>query len=310
VNKKIANEKLKIKKPTPFVHWVGGKNQFLPFLNSILPEKFDRYVELFVGGGSLLFSLQSKKALINDINRELIASYLVIKSSPRELITSLEKCKQKHSKDFHGRIKLYIPKNDLEVATRFIYLNKASFGGLYRLNSKGEFNVGFNLKEKITLFEPDNILAVSKYLNENEVEICNQDYKELLDKIQKDDFLFVDPPYDVDRQGGFTGYTTDKFSQKDQEELLKFLKECEKKGAKWLLANHATDFIKDLYKDYGNCQIVRTGNQAMTSRYNEKGNMGTAQEIFISNYKTELFNKNYLTTKEENIWQNKLKVKI
>jgi DNA adenine methylase len=100
------------------------------------------------------------------------------------------------------------------------------------------------------LFDKENILAVSEYLNKTNCRVINQNYQKLLPLIKENDFLFVDPPYDSENDNGFNSYTANKFTRENQKELLTFLKECEKKGAKWLLTNHATNFIKELYRDY------------------------------------------------------------
>ncbi|CAG8812968.1 2422_t:CDS:2, partial [Racocetra fulgida] len=165
---------------------------------------------------------------------------------------------------------------ELGIAARFIYLNKTGYNGLYRVNSQGEFNVPFGQKEKVKLFDKENILAISKYLNKNEIQILNHDYRQILPLIKENDFLFVDPPYDSEKTilvnglsvkqkgNGFNSYTADKFTQENQKELTQFLKKCEKQGAKWLLTNHATT------QRFINCQ----GNKRVEG----------AQEIFIGNY--------------------------
>jgi DNA adenine methylase len=212
----------------------------------LLPEKYNTFIEPFVGGGAALLSIQPKKVIINDINKELIITYQIIKKQPKQLLKLLKEYEKNHSKDFYETLRSQEPNNltELGIAARFIYLNKSGYNGLYRVNSQGEFNVPWGQKEKVKLADKENILAVSEYLNKNNCQILNQDYQKLLPLIKEGDFLFVDPPYDSEKTilinglsvkqngNGFTSYTAEKFSREKQKELLNFLKECEKKGAK------------------------------------------------------------------------------
>jgi len=132
----------------------------------------------------------------------------------------------------------------------------------------------------VKLFDKENILVISEYLNKNNCQILNQDYQQLLPLIKENDFLFVDPPYDSDNGNGFTSYTAGKFTRENQKELFNFLKEAQKKGAKWLLTNHATDFIKELYKEYS--QFTKKAQRFINCQGDKR--VGTSQEIFISNH--------------------------
>jgi DNA adenine methylase len=218
----------------------------------LVPASYEKFVEPFVGGGAVFLSCQPRQLIINDINQELITTYQIVKEKPQELIKLLNEYEKKHSQEFYETLKKQEPKNlsDLETATRFIYLNKTGYNGLYRVNGRGKFNVPFGQREKVKLFDKQNVLAISEYLNTESCQILNQDYQQILPLIKENDFLFVDPPYDSDNGNGFSSYTADKFTRENQKELLTFLKKCEKQGAKWLLTNHATSFIKELYKDY------------------------------------------------------------
>jgi DNA adenine methylase len=201
----------------------------------LLPEKYNTFIESFVGGGAVFLSIQPNKAIINDINKELTITYQIIKKQqPKQLLKLLKEYEENHSKDFYETLRSQEPKNltELGIAARFIYLNKTGYNGLYRVNSQGEFNVPWGQKEKAKLADKENILAISEYLNKNNCQILNQNYQELLPLIKEGDFLFVDPPYDSDNGNGFTSYTADKFTRENQKELFNFLKKVEKKGAK------------------------------------------------------------------------------
>lgn len=284
------NQEKQLVKLKPFVKWVGGKSQFLEIINLLSPSQYNNFIEPFVGGGAVFLSIQPQQSIINDINSELITTYRVIKKQPKELLKLLTEYEKKHSKDFYETLRSQEPKNlsELGVVARFIYLNKTGYNGLYRVNSQGEFNVPFGQKEKVKLFNKDNILAISEYLNVNNCQILNQDYQQILPLIKENDFLFVDPPYDSENANGFNSYTTDKFTQENQKELAQFLKKCEKKGARWLLTNHATQFIKKLYRDYW--QFTFKAQRFINCQGDKR--VAGAQEIFIGNYQlTELQKK-------------------
>jgi DNA adenine methylase len=247
-----------------------------------LPSQYNAFIEPFVGGGAAFLSIQPNQLIINDINKELIITYQVIKNQPQELLKLLKEYERNHSKDFYETLKKQEPSNltELGTAARFIYLNKTGYNGLYRVNSQGIFNVPFGQKEKIKLFEKSKVLVVSDYLYVTDCQILNQDYQKLLPLIKESDFLFVDPPYDSENSNGFNSYTANKFTQKNQQELLTFLKKCEKQGAKWLLTNHATQFIKELYQDYWQYTFKA---QRFINCQGDKRVEG-AREIFIGNY--------------------------
>lgn len=247
----------------PFVKWAGGKTQLLKELNAIKPKYFENYLEPFVGGGAFLLNLQPKKAIINDINKELINAFEIIKTKKEDLLNELNKMIKKHNKfnkEFYLKIRSNVfIYNDVQKAARFIYLNKTCFNGLYRENSKGEFNVPFNGKNKIdlNLVAPvDNINEINKFLNNNLIDIKNEDYKNIIKQAKKNDFLFVDPPYDKEDKASFTKYNKDDFNEQNQIELANSLKEADRKGVKWILTNHNTSLINELYKDFNKREII------------------------------------------------------
>jgi len=266
----------------PFVKWAGGKTQFLEIINLLLPANYNQFIEPFVGGGSVFLNIQPNKLIINDLNQELITAYRVIKDTPKPLISLLQEYEKKHSLEFYEQLKQKKPKDltHLEIATRFIYLNKTGYNGLYRVNSQGIFNVPFGQKEKIKLFERNNILVASDYLYTTDCQILNQDYQKLLPLVKEGDFLFADPPYDSENGNGFSSYTTNKFTRENQQQLAQFLKEVEKKGANWLLTNHATSFIKELYQGYW--QFTFKAQRFINCQGDKR--IGGAQEIFIGSY--------------------------
>ncbi|NPA58653.1 MAG: Dam family site-specific DNA-(adenine-N6)-methyltransferase, partial [Aquificae bacterium] len=196
-------------KPRPFVKWAGGKRQVVKTLMENLPDSFGRYFEPFVGGGALLFELLPERAVINDINGELINAYTVIRDYPEELIESLKK--HKNERDYYYKMRAILPDSltPVERASRFIYLNKTCFNGLYRENSKGQFNVPFGRYKNPNIPDRENIMAVSHFLNSADVVIYNLDYREIVPPLARaGDFVYLDPPYQpVSTTAYFTSYT-------------------------------------------------------------------------------------------------------
>ncbi len=243
-------------KPRPFVKWAGGKRQLIKFLRDHVPKTFNRYIEPFVGGGALLFELLPKTAIINDINQELINAYLVIKDHVEELIESLKR--HKNSADYYYKMRSTDPKslNAIERASRFIYLNKTAYNGLYRENLKGEFNVPFGRYKNPKILDEENLRAVSKYLNSANVEIHNLDYKQVCSKAQKGDFVYLDPPYyPLSKTSSFTQYCRYGFTERDQVELAEVFRELDRRGCYLVLSNSNTDFIKRLYRGYNIIEV-------------------------------------------------------
>lgn len=238
-------------KPKPFVKWAGGKRQILNIIKDYVPKTFNRYIEPFVGGGALLFQLLPKRVIINDINKELINAYIVIKENVEYLIEHLKT--HKNDPEYYYKIRSLNPEslNPVERASRFIYLNKTCFNGLYRENSKGEFNVPFGRYKNPKILDEENLISVSKYLNSIEIQIYNKDYKDICFLAEKGDFIYLDPPYHpISRTSSFTKYTKYDFTEKEQIELSKIFREMDKKGCYIILSNSNTEFIKQLYKNY------------------------------------------------------------
>lgn len=265
----------------PFVKWVGGKGQLLEKLNLIIPKDVDRIVEPFVGGGAF-FIQQEKPAIVNDINKELIITYETIKNEPKKLQKQLKKYEKDHSKEFFLNLRKedYQIMNNIDVSSRFIYLNKSGFNGMYRVNSKGEFNVPFGQKEKVNIFNPTNINKLHEFFNSNNIEFHNEDYVTFLKNVKKNDLVFIDPPYDKESENSFTLYSKDQFNRKEQEQLVKEIKILNKKGIKFILTNSNTDFIKENYKEFN--QIEVSTNRMINS--NEKKRMDAAKELIIFNF--------------------------
>lgn len=238
-------------KPKPFVKWAGGKKQIIHELIQRIPDRFNTYYEPFIGGGALFFELMPEKAVIGDKNYELINAYFIIKDKVEELIEELKN--HKNCKTYYYKIRSLNPeKLDLvKRASRFIYLNKTCYNGLWRVNSKGQFNVPFGRYKNPKICDEENLRAINSYLNRINIKIIHGDYKETLKNAGKGDFIYLDPPYaPVSKTANFTKYLKEDFTFEDQKKLAEIFKELDRKGCYIMLSNSDIDFIKDLYKGY------------------------------------------------------------
>ena len=274
----------KIKLATPVLKWVGGKRQLLPEIKKRIP-RITSYYEPFLGGGAVLFALQPKKAVVNDLNTELINVYKVISNNPEELIEELKKYNNDEEtfykiRNIDRNKKEFENLSDIQRAARVIYLNKTCFNGLYRVNSLGEFNSPYGRYKNPNIVNDKTIMALNKYFNTADIEFRNMDFEESIKDIPKGAFVYLDPPYDpVSKTSNFTGYNESGFSDKEQIRIKKMCDELNKKGVKFLLSNSSTDFIKDLYKDY-TIEIVNA-KRTINSKAEKRGEV---EEVLIRNY--------------------------
>ena len=274
-------------KGKPFVKWAGGKRQVINELLKYIPDEFDTYYEPFVGGGALLFELSPKKAVINDSNEELMNVYNVLCNEEKfkKMCNLLNSYETKHSEEFYYNIRnkdrsktAFNRLSDYTRAARTIYLNKACFNGLYRVNSKNEFNVPFGKKTHVNTYEGSNLITVSNYLTMNDVKILSVDFEEAVKDAKKGDFVYFDPPYDSDTKS-FTSYTETGFDKSEQTRLARVFKELDKKGVYVMLSNHSTVLVNELYKDYHIYIIEAKRN------INANGKKrGKVEEVIITNY--------------------------
>lgn len=278
----INHQKLPLK---PILKWVGGKKQIFNEINKRLPKTFNTYFEPFIGGGYLLFALQPKEAYINDLNKELINLYKIVKTNPNEFINNL--LTFKNSKDDFYKIRsldrdksIFDKLSNVERASRILYLNKTCYNGLYRVNQAGQLNAPFGAYKNPNFCDKELILNISKYFNKNKIHFSNDDFGKMLSKIKMGDFVYLDPPYDpISDSSSFTGYNSNGFNKSDQIRLKIFCDKLTKKGAYFLLSNSSTDFIKNLYKNYYLDEID-------ANRFiNCKGELRTKiKEVLIKNY--------------------------
>jgi DNA adenine methylase len=271
-------------KPKPFLKWVGGKRQLLEELKRYSPKEFNTYYEPMVGGGALFFELQPKKAVLNDYNKDLVNVYRVIRDNVEDLIGVLDYYEKNNSKEFYYKTRDEFNNlkktdgNKLELAAKLIYMNKTCFNGLYRVNKKGEFNVPYGRYKSPNICN-QFILNIASETLEN-TEILSKDFELVLKKANKNDFVYIDPPYDpISKTSDFTGYTDNGFGKKEQERLANNLIELDKKGVNFMLSNSDTDFINNLYKGF-NIHVVKA-KRFINCKSNSRGNVN---ELIITNY--------------------------
>ncbi len=269
----------------PVLNWLGGKRQLLPEIEKYIPKTFDVYYEPFLGGGAVLFHLRPKNAVVNDINAELINLYMVIKYDVKALIADLRK--HKNEADYFYAIRRldrnkdeYDKLSDVEKASRIFFLNKTCHGGLFRVNRAGEFNTAFGKDRNPNIVDEINLQAVSSFFNGLNIRFKNVDFVQALEGLEKDAFVYFDPPYDpISETSNFKMYAKSGFDSADQYRLKDLCDDLDKKGIKFLLSNSATEFIQDLYKNY-KIEIVKT-RSIINSKY-KPGNK--VDEVLVRNY--------------------------
>lgn len=292
----------------PFIKWVGGKGQLLSEINKLYPvelgKNINKYAEIFVGGGAVLFDILSKYKLdevyISDKNLELINTYKSIRDNVDILIKSLKEMEEQYipldtenRKDYYYKkreeynsLKINSEVNNIEKAVLFIFLNKTCFNGLYRVNKKGEFNVPMGAYKKPKICDEENLKNVSLALKK--VKIIYADYRESESFIDEKTFVYIDPPYrPLNITSSFTSYTENDFNDKEQIELAEYINVLNKKGAKIVISNSDPknndiddNFFDKLYKNY-NINRVKA-----TRMLNSNASLrGAINELLITNYK-------------------------
>lgn len=261
----------------PPLKWAGGKRWFVSNHKDLLPKKFNKYIEPFLGSGAVFFSMQPEQALISDLNHELINLYEVIRDEPHKLEKKLKEHQQKHSTEYYYAIRVLKPRNKITAAARTLYLNRTCWNGLYRVNLKGEFNVPKGTKDSVVL-ATDDFESLSQVLKKAEIK-C-QDFQLSIDAAEAGDFVFVDPPYTVSHNNnGFVKYNQSIFKWEDQIRLRDALERAQLRGAKVLVTNAAHKSVVDIYKNFNLITVDRAGVIAGAASAR-----GRFQELVAKNY--------------------------
>lgn len=274
----------------PFVKWAGGKRQLLNRINDKKPKIYHKYYEPFIGGGAVLFDLQPQKAVIGDINPALINAYKQIRDQVENVMNYVdiydEKIQQEgleldeRKKIYYSIRKLFNEKilsqeYDAQAAGLLIFLNKHCFNGLYRCNSKGEFNVPYNRSVRNS-YEREDMLLVSSYLQN--VDIKCVDFANVCQKADTGDFVFLDSPYAPVKADSFVDYTKEGFSKEDHLRLAKQFRMMTQRGVYCMLMNHNTPLIRELYQDF-HMEVV-----SVKRMINCDASKRTGEEVIITNY--------------------------
>ncbi|HFU4463844.1 TPA: DNA adenine methylase [Streptococcus suis] len=270
----------------PFTKWTGGKRQLLPVIKSLMPDNYNSYFEPFIGGGALFFDLSPDKAVINDFNNELMNCYQQIKKHPQKLIELLTKHQENNSKEYYLELRAVDRDNrinkmtDVERAARIMYMLRVDFNGLYRVNSKNQFNVPYGRYKNPKIVDSELILSISQYLNKNNIEILTGDFEKAVEDVGAGDFVYFDPPYiPLSETSAFTSYTHEGFSYEEQVRLRDVFRKLDKKGAYVMLSNSSSPLVEELYKGFNihKVEAIRTNGAKASSR-------GKISEFIVTNY--------------------------
>ena len=275
--------------PKPFVKWAGGKRQLISVLNENLPESFGSYFEPFLGGGALLFNMltqnKKQKCIISDLNSDLVLAYTTIRDRVDNLITSLknhEKNYQKDSQSYYYSVRENNPRSQIEKTSRLLFLNRTCFNGLYRVNSKGKFNVPLGKYTNPNIVNEENLRSVSNILQASRVSIECRDFEAVLRTAKKGDLVYFDPPYQpVSETAKFTSYTSKNFSYDDLNRLVDLCINLDEKGCKVLLSNSDSKEVSDLFsKKPWNVSRIQANRSINSNSKKRTGHF----ELLIKNY--------------------------
>ena len=271
----------------PVLRWAGGKKWLIPVVNQLVRNIMvdnslpGNYFEPFFGGGAIFFHLKSKsfidkKAYLSDLNEELVCSYRVLKKDPETLFKELSKLT--NEKEFYYEMRSQVPKSELEIATRFFYLNRTSFNGIYRVNLKNEYNVPYGNKSYKTLFERSRYFDISKLLQKTY--FSKGDFSKVLKRINPGDLIFLDPPYTVAHENnGFVKYNQNIFSWEDQIRLRDLCLKVDELNGYFILTNASHESIEKLYQSCGNRILL----QRPSVIGGKKAKRGVVNELLFTN---------------------------
>lgn len=271
----------------PFLKWAGGKSQLLEKLKARAPKEYEVYYEPFIGGGALLLELRPQRAVIGDINEQLINIYLQLKEAPKNVIDAVKDIEYVTcDKDYYIEVrqsfndKIIAKELDAETAGMMIWINKHCFNGLYRVNKKGLFNVPYNNNTRANSIDEENLNEIGEYLRTSDISINCADFETVCANAGKGDFVYFDSPYvPISDTASFTDYTKDGFSLEDHKRLAALFRELDRKGAKVMLSNHDVPLVHELYKGY-NIETID-----VRRNINSNAQKRTGKEVIVTNYK-------------------------
>jgi len=266
----------------PFLKWAGGKRKLCQFLAATGPKSWNKYFEPMVGGGALYFHLHPKESFLSDSNPELVNAYKVLRDKPLELIEHLKG--HKDSEEYYYKLReldrseTFAQTDSVSRASRLIYLNKTCYNGLFRVNSKGQFNVPYGKYENSFTVPEAELLLASEALQGTDIALGS--YQNIENLVNKDDFVYFDPPYlPVSSTSSFTSYTREPFGINEQVELRNFCERLSAKGAKIMVSNSNNEFIRGLYSDFKTHEVLAA--RAINSKSDKRGKI---LELVLTNY--------------------------
>jgi DNA adenine methylase len=268
-------------KADPFLCWAGGKSRLIPFIASFVPSDLEHctYWEPFLGAGSLFFALHPSRAILSDLNADLISCFRAVRQHHQLVAQYLRMHASRNSKAYYYAIRSRYNKsrNSITKSAMFIYLNKTCFNGIWRVNKKGEFNVPYGYKEPPALPSMTALIAASNALKSAKLMVG--DFREILQEARAGDFVYLDPPYPpLNKTAYFTHYTQEGFEPKDQIAVAEVATSLDKKGCRVLISNADTKFIRSLYDGF------RVIERSVIRWIRTDGKRYKAKEILILNY--------------------------
>lgn len=261
----------------PVLKWAGGKSGLLERIVPHFPTHFNRFVEPFLGGGAVFLSLRREvPAILNDCNGELVNLYVIIRDLPHELMDALDLLQKSYCEEFYYSTRTTLPADPVRQAARTVFLNKTGFNGLYRQNSRGEFNVPFGKRPVCpALYERENLLAVSARLAQATIQ--NRDFETVLAQAGAGDFVYCDPPYEpLSRTSSFNSYNGGGFSQDAQRRLHDACAAAVRRGATVAVSNSSAEFIRELYAEWDIQTIM--ARRAINSKGSARGEV---EEVLV-----------------------------
>jgi DNA adenine methylase len=271
-----------------FLKWAGSKLQLIGQFENLFPPTFRNYYEPFVGSGAVFFYVKSKlkpnKVILSDTNEELINCFAVVRDKPSELVELLLNHRKRHSKEYYYAVRS-VQSNRLDSvnrAARFIYLNKTCFNGLYRVNSKGQFNVPFGDYDNPSIFDKNILFQASQLLQDVDLQIMT--FEKVLDFAGKDDFVYFDPPYlPLSKTSNFTRYSKSDFTMKEQKRLSEVFGILDSRGCFVMLSNSDHALTRQLYRDYEKNAVIVRAKRMINSVGSKRG---AINELVVTNYST------------------------
>ena len=256
----------------PFLKWAGGKRQLLPQLRRFFPKHFGAYFEPFLGSGAVFFDLAAtgrlgdQRVRLTDVSRDLLGTYSAVARKPEAVISALDDHEREHSRApsehfYRVRDERFNPQRTplfgrdgsideypTELAAMFIYLNRTAFNGLFRLNSRGEFNVPVGRYARPRICDAENLRAVSAVLRRQRVELACDSFEHILHHARAGDLAYFDPPYaPLSVTANFTGYTADGFGDRHQRQLQQIAIELATRGCHVIVSNSTAPIVRELY---------------------------------------------------------------